>query len=491
MMLAPAKYYWPTLVASTLCLCSCAVGPDFVHPDAPAVDAYVRPAAMQNLAVAQPDQAAIPAQRIRVGATIPDDWWRLFQSEQLNQAVLEALAHNPTLEAAIATLRQSQHNLQAGYGVFFPQVTSGLSGMRERSAPIEQGLHTAPSIFNVVTLSGSISYPLDLFGGERRQVEALLAQSEYQSYVTRAAYLTLSANVVNACIARAAYAAQIRVTEDLIKLEQQQLAATVAQVKAGTSPYSAQLTVRSLIAGSQAAVAQLQQQRSQTENLLATLAGRFPEQATAPEIDLARLVLPTELPLSLPSELVHQRPDILQSEAQLHVASANVGVASAAMYPSISLTGTAGQTGTSLGNLGGENGRFWSIGPSISIPIFRGGSLWYAREAARDAYQAAAANYRQTVLTAFAQVATVLQALEHDAEALTAQTESRSNAQQALHLTQVNYQTGLASYLEVISADVQFHQADIAYIQTVAQRHQDTVALFVALGGGWWNGTAL
>ena len=192
--------------------------------------------------------------------------------------------------------------------------------------------------------------------------------------------------------------------------------------------------------------------------------------------------------MSLPSDLVRQRPDILSAEAQLHVASANIGVATAAMFPSFSLSGTYGAAGSSLGNLSAGSGRFWSIGPSATIPLFQGGSLWYGRKAAIDAYQQSQANYRQTVLGAFAQVADSLKALEHDAEALQAQVEAQRAAGEALNLLQANYRAGLVAYLDVLAADVQFHEATIAYLQAVAQRHQDTVALFVALGGGWWNG---
>jgi NodT family efflux transporter outer membrane factor (OMF) lipoprotein len=480
-MLARIRYLTRPIVTGTclVLLCSCAVGPDFVQPDAPKINSYGVPDAG--------DQSGIAAQKIEPGANVPADWWTLFQSAQLNSMVQESITHNATLEAAIATLRQSLHNVQAGDGVFFPQIDAGLSGLRARSAPIQEGLQTPSSIYTVAMLSGSISYTLDLFGGERRAVEGLNAQSDYQRYAYTAAYVTLTANVVDAGIARAAYAAQIRATEQLIALQQQQLLATRAQIQAGTSSYSAELSIRSLIAANQATLAPLKQQISQTENLLATLEGKFRVEADLPAIDLDALVLPASLPLSLASGLVRQRPDILQSEAQLHVASANIGVATAAMFPSISLTGNVGQAGTSLGNLSGENGRFWSVGPSVSIPIFRGGTLWYGRKAALDAYQAAQANYRQTVLTAFAQVATSLQALEHDAEAYQAQTEAKQDAGEALQLTQTNYKAGTSSYLDVLSADVLYHQANIAWFQSVAQRHQDTVALFVALGGGWWN----
>jgi NodT family efflux transporter outer membrane factor (OMF) lipoprotein len=212
-----------------------------------------------------------------------------------------------------------------------------------------------------------------------------------------------------------------------------------------------------------------------------------PAKATLPEIELTGLSLPVELPVSLPSDLARQRPDILSSEAQLHAASANIGVATAAMFPSVSLSATYGGAGSSFGNLSAASGRFWSIGPSATVPIFQGGRLWYGRKAAIDAYQVAQATYRQTVLDAFAQVADSLKALEHDAQALQAEVDAQRAAGEALALLQVSYHAGLVAYLDVWAADVQFHEATIGYLQAVAQRYQDTVALFVALGGGWWN----
>jgi NodT family efflux transporter outer membrane factor (OMF) lipoprotein len=298
----------------------------------------------------------------------------------------------------------------------------------------------------------------------------------------------LSANVVNTSIARAAYAAEVRATEQLIELEQQQLRLTEAQARAGFAPYANVLAVRSLIAGNQALLAPLEQNVSQTEHLLATLEGVAPAKATLPEIDLTGLALPTDLPVSLPSDLVRQRPALLAAEALMHVASAKIGVATAAMYPSFSLSGTYGTaTSGSLSALAVAGGQFWSVGPTATIPVFQGTSLWYSRRAAVDAYEQTQANYRQTVLGAFEQVADALKALEHDAQALQAQTEARRAAGEALHLLQANYRAGLVGYVDVLSADVQDHQATIGYLQAVAQRHQDTVALFVALGGGWWN----
>jgi NodT family efflux transporter outer membrane factor (OMF) lipoprotein len=472
------------LAVSLALLGGCAVGPDFVRPAPPDTDRYTRePLAAATVA------ADGQAQHFMAGGTMTADWWRLFKSAQLDAVVQRAIANNPTLQAAEASLRQSQDKLRAGYGVFFPQIQANAAASRQLVAPADQGRQTTPNtIFNLVTLSGTVSYALDVFGGERRTVEGLKAQTDYQRYEAQAACLTLSANVVNASIARAAYAAEIRATKELIELETQQLHLTETQYRAGTAPFANVLSIRSLIAANQALLAPLEQNVSQAEHLLATLEGVTPSKAALPDIDLAGLSLPGDLPVSLPSDLVRQRPDILAAEAQLHAASANIGVATAAMFPSISLSGTYGISGSTFSNLSASSGRFWSIGPSATIPLFQGGTLWYTRKAAIDAYQQSEANYRQTVLSAFAQVADSLKALEHDAQALQAQVEAQRAAAEALNLLQVGYRAGLVAYLDVLTADVQFHEATIAYLQAVAQRHQDTVALFVALGGGWWNG---
>ena len=461
----------------------CAVGPDFVRPTPPNTDRYTHEA-QPEATVAADGQV----QHFTTGTEIPADWWKLFRSTQLDAIVQQAISNNPTLQAAEASLRQSQDNLRAGYGLYFPQGQAGVSATRQLSAaPLEQsGSPTSGTVFNLFTASGTISYTLDVFGGKRRTVEGLRAQADSQRYESKAAYLTLSANVVNTSIARAAYAAQIRATEELIELENQLLHLAETQFRAGTAPYSTVLSVRSLLAANQALLAPLKQNASQAEHLLATLEGVVPSKATLPDIDLAGLSLPVDLPLNLPSELVNQRPDILSAEALMHVASANIGIATAAMFPSFSLSGTYGGASTTLASLSAVS-KFWSIGPTVTTPVFQGNSLWYVRRASIDAYQQSQATYRQTVLGAFQQVADSLKALEHDAEGLQAQVEAKRAAGEALSLLQVNYRAGLVAYPDVLTADVQFHQATIGYLQALAQRHQDTVALFVALGGGWWN----
>ena len=462
---------------------ACAVGPDFVRPAPPDSGRYTREALPAATAAADGK-----SQNLASTSALKADWWRLFGSAQLNTVVQQALANNQTLQAAQASLRQSQDNLRAGYGVYFPTASAELDARRQHTAASQQGLRIPSSTFDLVTLSGTVSYALDVFGGERRKVEGLRAQADYQRYAGMAAYLALSANVVNTCIARAAYSEQIRATEQLVDLERQQLLLAEAQVRAGTAPYSSALAVRGLIAANEALLAPLRQKVSQTEDLLATLEGVVPAKAVLPDIGLASLSLPLDLPVSVPSDLVRQRPDILEAEAQLHAASADIGVATAAMFPSFSLSGTYGGSGSNFGNLSAASGRFWSLGPSATIPLFQGGTLWYGRKAAIDAFEQSQATYRQTVLGAFGQVADSLTALEHDAEELGAQVDARRDAQEALGLLQANYRAGLVSYTDVLVADVQLHQATIGYLQAVAQRHQDTVALFVALGGGWWNG---
>jgi NodT family efflux transporter outer membrane factor (OMF) lipoprotein len=471
-----------TEVLAGAVLASCAAGPDFARPAAPAVQRYTREPLPMELGTAQG-----LTQRLVPEARLAADWWRLFKSPALDAAVARALANNPTVQAAEANLRVAQDNLRAGNGVFYPRLDAGLAAERARSGPTQQGPAAPGSIFNLVTLSGSIGFPLDLFGAERRTVEGLGALVDVQGEARQAAYLTLTANVVNACIARAGYQAQIRSTEALIALETEQLGGIEAQVRAGTAPYANLLSQRSLIAVNRALLAPLRQRAAQAEHLIAQLQGDLPAQSTPPSIALDSLALPTDIPLGVPSELVRRRPDVLAAEAQLHAASANVGVATAAEYPSFTLDASYGAAGSSLSRLFGAGGRFWSIGPSLSAPLFHGGTLRAQRQAAVDAFGAARANYRQTVLAAFAQVADVLQALEHDAQALQAEAESEQDARESLALLQASYRAGVAAYVDVLTADAQYHSASIGTLQAATQRHQDTVALFVALGGGWWN----
>ncbi|HTN67018.1 MAG TPA: efflux transporter outer membrane subunit [Burkholderiaceae bacterium] len=469
-----------------LLLGGCAAGPDFVGPAPPAVERYTpaNAAAGQSSATFTADGQS---QEVEPGRRLAADWWRLFGSAELDSAVQQAMAGNVTLESARASLRQSRENLQAGYGVFYPTIDLGFSAVRQRTSPLRFGVNTASGVFNLFTLSTAISYALDVFGGERRTVEALGAQVDYQRYTARAAYLALSGNVVNTTIARAAYQAQIQATEELIARQQEQLDIAKTQASAGTASYASVLSIQSQLAASQATVPALRQKSDQAEHLLATLAGRTPAESRPPEVDLASLALPRQLPLALPSDLVRLRPDILAAEAQLHAASAGIGIATAALFPSFSLSGTYGSNSTTFGDLGNSGGKFWSVGPSVDFPLFQGGASWHRKQAAIEAYRKSLADYRQVVLNAFAQVADALTALEHDAQSLDAQAQALRSAEQGLSLLEANYRAGLVGYLQVLVADAQFHQAKINYLQASAQRYQDTTALFLALGSGWWN----
>ena len=466
------------------CTIGCTVGPDFVRPEPPHVERYT-----SSLHPGATIAADGQEQRFEEGARIASDWWRLFNSSKLDAVIKEAMANNPTLQGAQASLRQSQDNLRAGYGVFYPQVDAGFDATRQKfsAARLVGGSSANSTIFNLFTLSATVSYALDIFGGERRAVEGLQAQVDFQRYMVLGTYLTLSGNIVNTIIARAAYREEIRATEQTIALEKEQVRITELQAQAGTVPYSNVLSLRSQLAATEVTLPPLRQKLNQAEHLLATLAGHAPAEWSSPQIDMADLTLPADLPVTLPSKLVRQRPDILTAEAQLHGASAEIGVATAALYPSFTLSGTYGVENTSFNDLFKNTSSIWSLGGSIAAPLFHGGTLRSKRSAAIEGYNQSLANYRQTVLGAFAQVADTLRALEHDAEALQAQSQALSTAQEALRLVQANYQAGIANYLQVLVADNQYQQARIGFLQAQAQRFQDTVALFVALGGGWWN----
>jgi len=469
-------------LVSLFCIVGCAVGPNFVRPKPPSVERYTRGAEPTTTVSANGR-----VQYFEKGAKIAADWWRLLNSPKINALLEEALANNQTFQAAQASLRQSQENLRAGYGVFFPQFDASFSATRQKFSPARFGTTSPSTIFNFFTLAATVNYTLDVFGRERRTVEGLRAQVDFQHYTVLATYLTLTGNVVNTVIAQAAYSAQIKATEEMIRLLKDQVRITETQVKAGTVPYSNVLSVQSQLAAIEATLPVLQQRLSQTEHLLATLAGRTPEEWTPPEVDLADLELPGDLPISLPSDLVRQRPDILAAEAQLHSASANIGVATAALYPSVTLDGTFGQNSTSLKDLFMRTSNYWSMAANASTPLFHGGTLWFQRKAAIEGYQQFLASYRQTLLNAFAQVADTLRALENDAEALRAQSLALDSAAEALRLIQANYEAGLVNYLQILIGNNQYYQAKLGYLQATALRLQDTVALFVALGGGWWN----
>ena len=448
----------------------CAVGPDFEPPAAPKVTRFTS-----------------QEQPFHEGGKLAGDWWRLFECPPLDAIVHEAIRANPSLQAAQASLAKSQDSLRAGCGVFFPQANGSAGALRQKFSPATFGQSTPGNVFSLFTLEGTVSYALDLWGGERRSVEALAAQRDAARFTMLGTFIMLTGNVVDAVVARAAYAAEIDATRQLIELQKEQVHIADVQARAGTAPYANVLSVASTLAATQATLPPLEQKIDQAAHLLAALSGHTPAEGTPQQIALADLKLPRDLPVSLPSQLVRQRPDILEAEAELHAASAQIGVATAAMLPSLTLTGSYGVGNNVLGNLLSPESEFWSFGAGLTAPVFRGGTLYYQRRAAVDAFRQASGAYRQTVLSAFEQIADTLRGLDHDADAIEAETVAVQSADAALHLLQANYAAGIATYLQVLVADQQYLQAKIAYVQAVAQRLQDTVALYVALGGGWWN----
>jgi NodT family efflux transporter outer membrane factor (OMF) lipoprotein len=470
------------LVLPLLAQYGCAVGPDFVRPEPPSATQYT-----QGGEPSETVAAAAQTQHFESAASVAADWWRLFGSAQLDAVIQEAMAGNQNVQVAQARLRESQANLTAAFGVLLPQADANFDAARQKFSLVRFG-GASSSTFNLYTATATVSYAVDVFGGARRAVESQSAQVDFQQYEVQATNLTLLGNVVNTIVAQAAYRAQIAATEQIIVSTRDQLQITEAQAQAGIVPYVNVLSIQTQLSAFEASLPPLRQNLNQSQHLLATMVGRTPAEWTPPLIDLADLNLPGELPVSLPSDLVHQRPDILAAEAQLHSASANIGVATAALFPSLTLNAAYGQNNTSIVNLFDKAGGFWSLGAGLAAPLLHGGTLWFERQAAIEAFQAALAIYRQTVLSAFAQVADVLRALQHDAQTLAALAQAVDSAAQALQLLEVNYQAGTANYVQILIANIQYHQATISYLQAQAQRLQDTTALFVALGGGWWNG---
>lgn len=462
---------------------SCAVGPNFSPPKPPEVSRYTR-----GKEPVKTVQAAGGVQVFRRGFELAADWWRLFRSPDLDMIVREAIAQNYDLKAAQARLRQSQDNLRAAIGGFFPQFDGSFDATREKFTSARfGGQFGASNIFTLYNASASVNFNLDVFGRTRRTVEARRAEVHYQSYEEEATYLTLVGNVVNAVFAQASFRAQIEATQEIIQFEKEQLRIVKEQERAGMVPKTDVYSVQTELAATEASLPPLERNLSQSLNLLATLVGRAPAAWPAPAVFLEELSLPLSIPVTLPSELVRRRPDILASEALLHVASANIGVATASLFPSFDITGTYGQESLSFNNLFDPISNFWTLTGGVTAPLFHGGTLWAQRKAAINAYDEALANHAQTVLAALAQVADALLALEYDARTLRAQTLALVSSKKALDLVETSYKTGITSYIDLLIADRQYQQARIGYIQALTQRYQDTAALFVALGGGWWN----
>jgi NodT family efflux transporter outer membrane factor (OMF) lipoprotein len=457
----------------------CAVGPNFAHPSPPKADSYGAAYEGRRL------EADGATQTVELGRPTNPTWWRLFGSPQLDGLVKAGLANSPSLAAARAALDQSREQARAGAGVFLPSLAGSATVERERSPPLRLGVPGQPSTFTLFTLGGSVNYVVDLFGGERRNVEALVATADRQRYALGAAYLALTGNIVDAAVARAGYAAQADALKDIVRLEAEQRDILTAQFKAGYGAWSSVLQAEQQLAADREGLALALQRQAASTTLLQMLIGREAgEDAPAPPT-LDSLAVPEDAPVSLPSQIVRQRPDVLQAEAALHQASAQVGVATAALFPSINVTGDYGATSLSLGKLGSPQGVFWGIGPEVNVPIFQGGALWHARKGAQAAYRAAQANYRQTVLAALEQVADSIKALDADADVARASRSAFDAAQTVGTLAGINRRAGMADDYDEMTALIGADRARVQLIAAKAQRLQDVVALHLASGGGW------
>jgi NodT family efflux transporter outer membrane factor (OMF) lipoprotein len=477
------------IVVSGILLIACAVGPDFHRPDAPDVSAYTS----QNLPgkTASASVAAGEAQYFLHDMNIPDQWWTVFRSQALDQVIRMALSDNPTLASARATLRKAQEDFNAQFGAGrIPSVDAKASATREKFSGASFGQPGGGTIFNLYNVSVNVSYLLDPFGSVSRELEALQSQIDFERFQLEGSYLTLTSNIVTTAVKEASLREQIRATEEIVTLQKNQLSLVEQQFELGGVSRSDVLTQRTQLAQTLTTLPPLKKDLSKTRHLISVLAGKFPADASSlPVFNLDGLTLPQNLPVSLPSSLVRQRPDIRAAEALLHAASAQVGVSTANLYPQIKISGMYGTEATKTHNLFESGTMIWNIGMDLLQPVFHGGELTSKRRAAIAAYEQSLAQYHETVLQAFQNVADVLRTLEEDAETLNAESTALQASNDVLDLTQKQFQLGAVSYLSLLNAQRQYQQAIIGLAQAQAARFADTAALFQALGGGWWNRT--
>jgi NodT family efflux transporter outer membrane factor (OMF) lipoprotein len=464
----------------------CAVGPNFKRPAAPNVPGYTP--SLPSTTSSSPGVSGGEAQIFAPGRDIAGDWWTLFHSKPLNDLIERSLKNNPDLKSAQAALVVARENSLAQRGAYYPSVSGSFSATRAKTS---DEISPVPSVttfqYSLFTPEVSVSFVPDVFGLNRRTVESLKAQQEQARYVVAATNITLSSNVVAAAIQEASLRAQVDTTNELVKINTNMLDVLRKQFEKG---YVGRLDVaaqEAQLAQIAATLPPLLKQLAQQRDLLAVLSGGFPSEDLIEKFELSSLQLPQELPLTLPSKLVEQRPDVLQAEENLHSASALIGVARANRLPSFNLTGDIGSMALAFGNIFSAGNGFRDATAGVTQPIFQGGTLMHKERAARAAYVQADEQYRSTVLTAFQNVADSLHALEPDADGLKAAVAARDAAKVALDLTMRQMQVGYVSYLALLNAEQAYQQAVINLVQVQSNRYADTAALFQALGGGWWN----
>ncbi len=479
----------PSTCIAALCslfAAGCAVGPDFKKPAAPEVGGYTASPLAATARTA--GVSGGESQRFVQGGDISAQWWTLFHSAPLNELIEHSLTNNPDLKAAQAALSAAREDVLAQRGVYYPSVSAGFSASRQRQsgqlAPIP---NANVFLFNLFTPEVSVSYVPDVFGLNRRTVESLQAQAEAVRFQMIATYNTLTANVVVTAIQQGSVQLQIEATHQLIDINTHTLEILRYQFAKGYANGLDVAAQEAQLAQIAATLPPLVKQAAQLRDLMATLAGEFPSQAPAGTFELTSLQLPEDLPVSVPADLVTQRPDVRQAEADLHAASAKIGIAVANRLPNITLTAATGSSALAMNQLFTTGTGFWSVGADLTAPIFQGGSLLHQERAARAVYVQVAAQYRSTVLTACQNVADTLAALAEDAEGLKAAATAADAAKATLDLAQRQWQDGYAGYLALLSAEQAYQQARISLVQAQASRYADTAALFQALGGGWWH----
>jgi NodT family efflux transporter outer membrane factor (OMF) lipoprotein len=471
--MSPSNNPLPALLASAL-LAACAVSPDYQRPATTRATLYSEEP-LENL------QSGGEQQLLR-GQNPAADWWTQFHSDALNATMQQALAGNRSLAAAQATLAQAREAVTASSGALYPQVDLDAGAGRQKYGAQFSGPNSEPA-FNYFSVGPSVRYLFDYTGGQRRAVEQQQALAESQAYRLQAAQLSLSGNVAQQALTIASLRAQIATLDGLLQEDQKNLSLVQAAFEAGSVSRVDVLSAQSQLANDQTLLPPLRQQLSVARHALSVLVGQAPADGSPPDFELADLQLPAALPLSLPSELAHRRPDILAAESQLHAATAGAGVATSKLYPQINLTASVSQQSTSLSHLFDSDSLAWGFAGGLTAPLFDGGSLRAQNRAAQDAQSAALAEYQQVVLQSFGQVADVLTALDHDAELLTAQRNALDTSEANLKLTRESYAAGNVGVLQVLDAERLSQQARLGYVRAQAQRYQDTAQLFVALGG--------
>jgi NodT family efflux transporter outer membrane factor (OMF) lipoprotein len=477
---------------AALALSGCAVGPDFAPPAAPAAGYGLLQKKTQSAAI-----AGGAAQRLAPGRDVPGEWWALFRSPRLSALVTEAVKNHPDIAAAEAALRQARETIEADRATLLPSATANHSFNRQQISTAQYGglgsssstTGSSPSqvLYSLHNANAAVSFTPDVFGKTRRQVESDEAAAENKRFQLEAAYLALTANVVTAAITDASYASQIKVTRELIFAYQAQLDLLQKRFELGAVSQADVLSERALLAQAQATLPPLEKARAQTRNLLMAYLGRFPDGDKGEAVDISTLRLPRELPLSLPATLVRQRPDVLSSESLLHQASADVGVATANMFPQFTVSAQGGTTATNFAALMTPETMVYNLASQSSGQIFDAGALFHRREAKVAALEQASAQYRSTVISAVQNVADALQAVKQDAATLRAQVAAEKAAAQSLEIARIQYTGGATNYSTVLNAEQTLLNARLGRVQAQAARFADTAALFQALGGGWWN----